>query len=576
MRNFTSGAAAGLLALALAACGGGAALTTGSSSGSSSGTSGGTTGGTTGGTATTYSMGNGSGGGFQSGVIALSSASVSAGGTTSLTVSVVDQTSTLYTQSTSVTFNSPCVAAGTAAIQPNATVTTTTGIATATYVAMGCSGSDDITASATVNGKTLTASGTVTVAQSAIGSIVFVSAKPTNIALKGTGDSSHPESSTLVFKVLDASGGPRSGATVSFSLNSAVGGITLTPSSATATSDVQGLAQIVVNAGTVATSVKVTAAVTSVTPNITTQSSQLTITTGIPTASNFSLAVGCHNIEGWDLDGIQTSVTARLADRFQNPAPDGTAVTFHSKGGKIDAQCTTATSATEGGVCAVNFTSQAFRPSDGRVPLLATAIGEESFVDANGNGAFDPGETFTDTAEPFEDDAETGVYASGDYFYDFNNNGVHDGPDGSFNGVLCNDPSRCNGPKSAGIGSRNLIILSGSVPSVDEIDGSGNVIAAHIPTGGGTVRLWVRDVNGNPMPGQTVVSATVTSNSPASYQLGAPNSFNVPCATTGINVKDSSTVYTFSVGATATGTGTFTLEVKTPSGRDTITQIPIG
>src|SRR5581483_1015505 len=256
-------------------------------------------------------------------MIGLSSTAVSAGGSTSLTVSIVDQTGTLFAQSADITFNSPCVAAGTAAIQPSATITTATGTATATYVAKGCSGSDVITATATVSGKALSATGTVTVASAAIGSIVFVSATPTNIALKGTGDSARPESSVVVFQVQDASGGPVPKATVNFSLNSAVGGITLTPSPATATTDAQGKAQITVNAGTVTTSVIVTAKVTSVTPAISTQSSQLTVTTGIPTANNFSLAVGCHNIEGWDLDGIQTTVTARLADRFQNPAPDG-------------------------------------------------------------------------------------------------------------------------------------------------------------------------------------------------------------------------------------------------------------
>src|SRR5262249_35406515 len=138
------------------------------------------------------------------------------------------------------------------------------------------------------------------------------------------------------------------------------------------------------------------------------------------------------------------------------------------------------------------------------------------------------------------------------------------------------DPARCSGPKSAGIGSQNTIIMSGSVPQVDMIDRSGNVIALHIPTGGGIVRLWVRDVNGNPMPRGTTVTATGSSNAPASYQLGNPTTFTVPCTTTGVNVKDSSTVYSFSVGATTTGTGTFTLDVKTPSTRETITQIPIG
>src|SRR5260221_11028009 len=128
---------------------------------------------------------------------------------------------------------------------------------------------------------------------------------------------------------------------------------------------------------------------------------------------------------------MQTAVTARLSDRFQNPVPDGTAVTFHSLGGKIGAQCTTATTPMESGVCSVNITSQAYRPVDGRVPILAMAIGEESFTDANGNGAFDVGEAFFDTSEAFEDDSESGPPAggaggepggtAGELFFDVNN-----------------------------------------------------------------------------------------------------------------------------------------------------------
>lgn len=571
MRKSVSVAATAVLALLLAACGGNGqnALAGGSSSGGGGG------GGGSGGSSS-YTMGNGSGASFQPGMIAVSNASLSAGGSTSLQVSVVDKNGVLYTGAQlSVTFNSPCVAAGTAAIQPQATVTSSTGSVTATYAAKGCSGPDVVTATATVGSANLSATGTVTIAQSAIGSIAFVSATPTNIALKGTGDASRPESSTLVFKVLDASGGPRSGAAVSFALNTTVGGLSLTPASATANSDAQGKVQIVVNAGTVATSVKVTATVTNASPAISTQSSQLTVTTGIPTARNFSAAVSCYNIEGLTVDGTQATITARLADRFQNPVPDGTAVTFHAKSGKIGAQCVTATTPTESGVCSVTYTSQGTRPADGRVPLIATAIGEESFVDANGNGTFDAGETFYDTAEPFEDDAETGTYQLGDYYFDFNNNQLHDPPNGKFDGVLCTDTARC-GSKSAGIGATNTIILSGSTPTVDMLDGSGNPVALHIPTGGGIVRLWIRDANGNPMPGGTDVTAAVSGNSGASYTLNQPTAFKVPCSAVPAGTKDGSTVYTFSVSATTAGSGTFTLTVTTPGKLATTVQIPIG
>ncbi|MCC6630053.1 MAG: Ig-like domain-containing protein, partial [Chloroflexi bacterium] len=285
----------------------------------------------------TVQLGTGTGAAFQAGVIGISNANLSAGGSTTLSVSLVQSDGTLYTQDADIIFSSNCVASGTAQIQPSATASTSTGIATVNYVAQGCSGADVITATTTTGGG-LSASGTVNVAAAAVGSIIFVSATPTNIALEGTGDASRPESSTVVFRVVDSTGGPVSGAAVSFALNTQVGGISLTP--ATATSGANGQVQTVVSAGTVATSVKVTATVTSVTPNISTQSSQLTVTTGIPTDASFSLAVGCFNIEGWNVDGVTTDVTARLGDRFQNPVPDGTAVTFTAEGGNILSQCT--------------------------------------------------------------------------------------------------------------------------------------------------------------------------------------------------------------------------------------------
>src|SRR5258706_1688828 len=106
------------------------------------------------------------------------------------------------------------------------------------------------------------------------------------------------------------------------------------------------------------------------------------------------------------------------------------------------------------------------------------AIGEESFTDANGNGAFDVGEVFFDTSEAFEDDAESGPpagppppagvlpHSAGGFFYHFNNNRVHDGPDGHFNAVLCKDPPPCTRPHSARIWAPNVIILSGSAAHI--------------------------------------------------------------------------------------------------------------
>jgi hypothetical protein len=521
-------------------------------------------------------MGNGNGASFVPGVIGISNANLSAGGSASLTVSLIQTGGTLYTGSATIGFNSPCIAAARAEIRVNgvaaSSVTTSTGAATATYVAKGCAGADTVTASSTVGAQSLSAAGTVTVAAATVGSISYVSATPTNIALRGTGDASRPESSTVVFQVLDQANGPVANAVVNFALNTSVGGIALT--SASATSDSQGKVQTVVNAGTVATSVKVTATVA--TTSISTQSSQLTVTTGIPTAASFSVAVGCFNIEGWDHDGVITPVTARLGDRFQNPVPDGTAVTFTAEGGNILSQCTTTTTPSEGGVCSVNFRSSNPRPSNGRVTLLAKAIGEESFTDANGNGSFDNGEAFADQAEPYRDDNENGVYDSGEDFIDFNVNGVRDAADGFFNGVLCNDTTgRCTGPKSTGIGQQAKIILSGSTPVVKQLDGS--PLPASVIMGFSSARsfdYWVKDVNFNVMPGGTVVSLTASG---AGLTVTQPSSFSVPCSTIPANsVFPGITAFSFAVTSSTTGgTGVVTLSVKTPLLQETIYQIPV-
>ncbi|MEJ0037208.1 MAG: Ig-like domain-containing protein [Gammaproteobacteria bacterium] len=515
-------------------------------------------------------MGKGTGTAFQAGVLEVSNPTLSAGGSSSISAYLVNSDGTLYTQAATITFNSPCVASGKAAIQPSANASTTTGIATVTYVAKGCAGNDPISATATVNGQALSSSSQVSVVAAAVGSIVFVSATPTNIALQGTGDVLRPESSTVVFRVADATNGPVAGAAVAFALNTSIGGITLTP--ATAVSDAQGLVQTVVSGGTVATSVKVTAAVTSTTPTISTQSSQLTVTTGIPTAASFSLAVQCFNIEGWEVDGVTTELTARLGDRFQNPVPDGTAVTLTAEGGNIQSQCTTGTTPTEGGVCKVNFRSSEPRPSNGRVTILAKAIGEESFVDANGNGAFDNGETFTDQSEPFRDDNENGNYEPGEDFFDFNNNQTRDGPDGLFNGVLCKDTSgRCGAAstRSTGIGRSARVIMSGSTPTI-AVSGVTSMTANSAIA----LSFTVLDVNGNIMPGGTTVALSASG---SGLSVAAPGSFAVPCALPAVNASIAGqTVFGFTVNSgTTLGTGVATLTVTTPRGTVTTAQVNI-
>ncbi len=577
----------------LAACSGSKNFSgTGSSSGS--GSSGGT-GGTGGTGTTTYSMGNGSGSGFQSGMIGISSANVAAGGTTSLTVTVVDQTGALYTAApVTVTFSSTCISQGLATIAASGTstagttantVASTTGTIEATYTAKGCSGPDVITASAAVASTNLTATGTVTVAAAAIGSIQFETATPSTIGLKGTGLN---ETSTVVFKVVDSSGGARPGVPVTFSLNTTAGGLSLAPTMATSGTD--GTVQTVVSSGTEHTAVRVTATIAS--PALSTQSSALNVTTGLPASGAFSIAVAapsygslaCPNVEAYGIDLVTVPVTVQLADRYNNPAPDGTTVAFVTNGGHIDGSCTTPypTTASGNGICQVTWTSANPRPTtsstppvsrNGRAMILATAIGEESFDDVHQTGYYETGDPFSDLGEPYLDANESGAYVSGDYYYNFYNQPTWQGPSGTFKGITCSG-STCTAT-TLGIGVSHLLIMSTSAADQNAIANSifttGSLNPAAEKTGIG-IQFNVQDLNGNPMAAGTTV--TVTADSSIGTLTGT-TSYTIGCRSGGgPGIPGYDTVTVTLTTASAPGSGNIYINVTSP-GSKTITPYTI-
>ena len=587
MRTLTSILAAGAVALALTGCGGDTGRgELGNGNGTGTGT----------GTTTTYEMGNGTGAGFQSGVIGLSTTSLSAAGSTSLSISIVDRTGTLYTSATGVvvTINSPCIASGLATVTATAggaavtSITTTTGIVQAVYTANGCSGSDVITATAAVGSQTLTASGTVTVATAAVGSIQFVSATPATITLKGVGSAGGSSTSTVVFKVLNTAGGPSVGTNVDFTLSTTVGGITITPTSAT--SDNNGEVSTIVASGTVSTPLRVQATTGPAGATISTDSNSLTVSTGIPTSNNISLAVKCQNVEAWEYDGVSVPVTVSMTDRFSNPVPDGTTVSFRTALAGIQPSCQTAGGT---GACTVNWVSKtpytlAGNPqstggnanvsagycsnavatalnlcngtTNGRSEILATAIGEESFKDTTGSGFFEPGDTvawdptnldnnFTtgaqtgqpkpwlDSSEPFLNQWElydqygTPTYVLGEPYIDFNSNGTRDGPDGLVESALCQGPL-CGTTSSVEIGASNIVILSGSHPNVNILSTTNGVTAGAVVVGttGTTITLDIFDDRGQQMPNGTTIAFALSGGSTASITSPQPAG-GWPCST---------------------------------------------
>ena len=499
---------------------------------------------------------------FNAGTIAVAVPNLSAGGGTSLTVSLVTAEGNLYLQDTTITFSSACIAQSLATAP---TVSTSTGVATTNYSATGCSGADVITASATAEGRSLSATGTVTVEAAAVGSIRFDSATPQKIGLKGTGGVGLDETATVVFKVVDSTGGPVAGAAVGFALDTSVGGITFTPDKAISGAD--GLVQTVVNSGTVATSVRVSAVVTAL--GIGTQSSQLVITTGLPDNDSMSLSVSCPNVEGFDLDGTEVDVTIRLSDRYNNPVPDGTSVTFNTEGGSILGSCSTTTTGTQSGLCSVTWTSSNPRPADGRSSIIATAIGEESFVDVNGNGIFDNVDTWTDLPEAFRDDNESGDYDLGEFYLDFNGDRVRSLGDGQFNGLLCEGPGSpaggCSPNQKLTVSASNLIIMSGSSAKISDSTGGNNFGTGIAPVlaGGGSITFTIGDFNDQPLPAGTTIIIQASSG----LTLGNPKAYSVPCT----NV-DGPISYGFSVSLAPTFSppGQLTLTVKVPSGVETV------
>ena len=453
---------------------------------------------------------------------------LSAFGTTAVRVTVLSDGAPVNTPLT-VNLSSGCAASGKAQLDTG--VATVSGVATASYRDKGCASNDTITAS--VAGISGTASGTVIVKAPNTGSIQFISATPTQISLQGTGGQT---SANVKFRVVDEGNGAVSGKSVTFSLSTNIGGVTL--SSTSAVSDASGDVTAVVQSGTQTTPVRVLATTTTASGTIlSTQSAQLTITTGLPTQTAFSVSATKLNIEGWEFDGENSTINARLADHFGNAPPEGTVVNFDSEGAKVQPTCSTASAGptAEAGVCSVLFTSQALRPTNGRVSVLAFAVGEEGFTDLNGDGLVDQtselvdangkstvgfGEAFvnfdesvvnlippTIPSDPPLDFTET--RSSNEPFKDFDSKDGYLAPtppaSAKYKGILCKQSSGlCDISKTLHIRQTMVIVLSGSDPYItSNFDPSGSI---DLTSGSKTVRFRISDLHGNALPVGTTIA----------------------------------------------------------------------
>lgn len=372
-------------------------------------------------------------------------------------------------------------------------------------------------------------------------SISFVSADPTYIGLKDIGGLDLSQQSNVTFAVKDIDGNPVNNHLVNFKLATEIGGLSL--SATEAYTNQNGEVSTRVLSGTVPTAVRVIAYFTSGDVEISAPSDQLTIGTGLPDQNSFEITADILAPQGLNYSGEIVNITARLADRNNNPVPDGTSVYFTTEGGAIDSSCETSN-----GSCSVEWRSQVPRPDDHRVTVQAYAVGHESFYDrentadpSNGqDGVFDGVDVFDDLAESFRDDDENGVYnpyatsgltynpnpntdathdfANDERYQDYNNNGAYDGIDGVFNGVPCQHDTKCAANPSltdvkttlVHVRASKVLILASNYPKIHLyqlnsgngcLDANGKVLTSNctniangsvtFPTGVQTLRFWV-------------------------------------------------------------------------------------
>lgn len=426
-------------------------------------------------------MGSMVNGNFVDGALTIGSSTIPYAGSTLVEVWIADADGKLIDKSLPINFFSNCAQLDPAASQVPNEVKTLSGRASFSYTAVTCQGVDEIRATTSL-APGVEANGSLTVLAPSLAGIRWSATVPTSgqLSLRDQGSNAYPEQANVSFLVTDEGGTPAQGVEVAFLLSSTLGDIRLL--NASGITNGEGVATAKVQTGTVPTSFLVEAQITIGGNKVSAFSDTLTVTTGLPDQNSFSLSVDIFNVGGGDIDGITDKVSVIAGDRFNNPVKNGTDIVFATELAVIEADCET-----NGGRCSVNWISGEPRSStvpEGREQtinevrcslygdygpcpapygkslgrrstIMAVAVGEESFVDANGNGIYDTGEVYEDLAEPFVDYNRDGLYnpvqtpcnpltgglncalSAGETFVDTNENGVWDKGNGMYDGSAC-------------------------------------------------------------------------------------------------------------------------------------------
>jgi hypothetical protein len=289
------------------------------------------------------------------------------------------------------------------------------------------------------------------------------------------------------------------------------------------------------------------------------------LVTGYPDQNSFSIAAQTFNPEAYNYNNIQVPVFVTVGDRYNNPLGAGTSVNWIAEGGIVGSFCNSDSL----GICTVTWLSTGPRPVDGRATVLAWSVGEESFIDVNSNGFYDPADTYdhsSDVGEAFLDSNENGVYDFGEEYFDFNGDGQYTHANGIYNGILCSEGAQAAGmcsPQLVQVQNDIIIVMSGSFiniglsPSVVDLRG--------FPSA--TVRVSLSDDRNQPPPANSKVSVTTTNG-----DIGEGADFVTP-----------NTYWPGPVGFSFIITGNedeiefgyLTVEVTTPQGNITSASIPV-
>jgi adhesin/invasin len=288
---------------------------------------------------------------------------------------------------------------------------------------------------------------------------------------------------------------------------------------------------------------RVQASVTIGALTLTSTSTNVSIAGGAPSGAHLGVAPAFRNVAGLVTQGIICPVTAIAGDRFGNPVPPSTAVSFFTNGGVVSPQGLTdalgnAFSQIKTGPPTphVGTTTSFLDPRTGVVTVIAVTQGEETFIDTNGNGLFDgpqefdPSDPELDTPEPFVDHITlcNGLPApnpcpanpvnppvvSGnqlfdptdrfELFVDANGNGVWDQPNGVWDAnkpIFATTTVLFTGPTQLSVG---VLQSDGSC--------SGDPSGFNVPDGGSTPAFCflVRDPAGRPLVGGTQIRVTTS------------------------------------------------------------------